>query len=97
MIKKLISLILLLIWVGIVWIFAFPEETKSVASSFWLGDLVDNVINLKGWLDNLTRDSDEIMNTVTDKVTNTWEDLKQKALEIKEQAEKNAKNILNTK
>jgi hypothetical protein len=37
------------------------------------------------------------MDNVTNKFTDTQEDLKKKALEIKEKAEKQAQNILNTK
>jgi len=97
MIKKLISLLLLLVWVAFVWIFAFPEQTQKIATSIWLWDLFNQIKEIKSWLDNSVRDSEKIMDDVTSKLTDTSEDLKKKALEIKEKAEKQAQNILNTK
>jgi predicted PurR-regulated permease PerM len=97
MIKKVISLILLLIWIALVWIFAFPKETKSIADKFWFWEIFNQITNFKSWLDETVRNSDEVINNVTDQITNTGEDLKQKALEIKESTTQKATNILNTK
>ena len=95
--KKIISLMLLLIWVGFIWVFAFPEQTKSIAEKIWLWDLFIQVTESKKSLDNAVRDSEKIMDDVTTKFTDTGENLKEKALEIRTKAEEQAKNILNTK
>ncbi|MCT4616936.1 MAG: hypothetical protein N4A38_01870 [Candidatus Gracilibacteria bacterium] len=97
MIKKVISLILLLIGIALVGIFAFPKETKSIADKFGFGEIFNQITNFKSGLDETVRNSDEVINNVTDQITNTGEDLKQKALEIKESTTQKATNILNTK
>lgn len=97
MIKKLISLLLLLVWVAFVWMFAFPEQTQRIAASIWLWDLFNQIKQVKSWLDNSVRDSEKIMDDVTSKFTDTGEDVKEKMLDFKEKAQQQAQNILNTK
>ena len=90
MIKKIISLILLIIWVGIIWIFAFPKQTDWIASKLWLSDLVNNIRQVKSWADNTVRNSDKFM----DKLWEKSDQLKKEAIKLKQEAENQTKNIL---